>query len=184
MSNYINYIEQGAIKLGDLAFEVGDFRLAYNSYSKALKTLQNYNGDRMAPIEMFGDLKEKLDFLSPKKLQTNSVLKYETWQLSKSSFVKGEQCVKYLFLDKHKKRERTPFDKKKLKLFKQGHKFEDSFRDTEFPDGINIKEKVGNFAYFNSYTNFLIKYLPERPLYEATIIEDDVLIMCDVLISP
>jgi len=181
MRDYIDYIDFRSIKLGDVAYEVGDYKLAYECYCKALERLKKYQGDRMQPISMAGNLSKKIETLAPKQSGSNAILKFETWQLSKSSFVKGERCTKYLFLDKHKKNKRTPFNKEKLQLFKKGHSFESHFRESEFPNGINIKEKVGNFAYFNSYTKFLLDKFIDKPLYEATIIEDGVLVMCDVL---
>ena len=181
MRDYIDYIDFKSIKLGDVAYEVGDFNLAYKSYQKALKRLEKYQGDRMQPISMAASLRKKIKTVANKPSRYDNVLQFETWKLSKTSFVKGERCIKYLFLDKHKKNKRTPFDKEKLQLFKKGHSFESHFRESEFPNGINIKETVGNFAYFNSYTKFLLAKSIDKPLYEATIIEDAVLVMCDVL---
>ena len=56
-------------------------------------------------------------------------------------------------------------------------------REQDFPGGINVKEKVGNFAYFNSYSHYLLSLPTKQTIYEATIIEDQVLVMCDVLIK-
>jgi hypothetical protein len=109
-------------------------------------------------------------------------IKNETWALSKSSFLKGKQCAKYLFLDKYKKKERTPPTKELLALFKQGHTFEDRFRYTEFPDGINIKDELGwNFGHYNSRTKSLFAEHDTCTLFEGGIIEDDILILMDVI---
>lgn len=183
MSDYINYIDFNAIKLADLANELGDYRCAVQNYSKALNRLRNYQGDRMQPIMMASELVHKIEKLSKKSNDGNSVLKYNSWNLTKSSFVKGSQCVKYLYLDKYKKQEKTPISKEKQKLFDKGHSFEQKVREEEFPNGINIKDKVGNFAYFNSYTKYLLNLKEKQVLYEATIIENGVLVMCDVLIK-
>mgnify|MGYP001078578566 CR=1 FL=1 len=96
MRDYIDYIDFRSIKLGDVAYEVGDYKLAYNSYSKAMERLKKYQGDRMQPISMAGNLSKKIETLAPKQSGSNAILKFETWQLSKSSFVKGERCTKYL----------------------------------------------------------------------------------------
>ena len=106
----------------------------------------------------------------------------EDWKLSKSSFIKGKQCTKYLFLDKHKKQERTPPSKALMALFKQGHEFEDRFRYSEFPDGINLKDELKwNFGHYNSKTRQLLSTHDQCTLFEAGIIEDDILILMDVL---
>jgi hypothetical protein len=110
-------------------------------------------------------------------------MKFDVWKLTKSSFVKGNQCSKYLYLDRHKKQEKTPISEEKQELFKQGHSFEELVRNHEFPGGTNIKDKVGNFAYFNSYTRHLINSSDKQIIYEASIIEEEVLVMCDVLIK-
>jgi hypothetical protein len=183
MSDYINYIDFNAIKLADLAYEIGDYKCAVDNYSKALNRLSNYQGDRMQPIMMASDIVKKINEINNKIGIGKSVLKFDVWKLTKSSFVKGNQCLKYLYLDKHKKEEKTPISKEKQELFNQGHTFEELVRKIEFPDGINIKDKVGNFAYFNSYTRHLLNSTNRQTIYEATIIEEEVLVMCDILVK-
>lgn len=183
MSDYIKYIDFNALKLADLANELGDYILAIQNYSKALSRLRNYQGDRMQPIMMASDLVQKIDKLNNCNSKGKPILRFETWTLTKSSFVKGSQCTKYLFLDKHKKKEKTPISEEKRILFKKGHSFENTVREIEFPNGKNIKDVVGNFAYFNSYTKHLLTNQGKQILYEATIIENDVLVMCDVLLK-
>lgn len=183
MSDHINYIDFNALKLADLANELGDYSLAIQNYSKALSRLRNYQGDRMQPIMIASDLVQKIDKLNNCNSKGKTILRFETWTLTKSFFVKGNQCTKYLFLDKHKKKEKTPISEEKRILFKKGHSFENTVREIEFPNGKNIKDVVGNFAYFNSYTKHLLTNQGKQILYEATIIENDVLVMCDVLVK-
>lgn len=183
MSNYIYYIDDRAIKLADLAAGLGDNQLAIRHYSMALEKLRRYQGDAMQPMMMAGDLIKRIERLKTMPFSSQGVLSFDTWKLTKSSFVKATQCEKYLYLDKHKKHEKTPFSEETKKLFTQGRRFEDKFREEEFPGGIDIKEAVGNFAYFNSYTRHLLNSNEKKVLYEATIIEDDVLVMCDVFLK-
>ena len=183
MSDYIHYTDLSAIAVGDLAWEIGDFGCALQNYTKALDRLRKYPGDRMQPMMMASNLSAKIATLSKLPRHGNPILRFETWQLTKSSFVKASQCTKQLYLEKHKKHEKTPFSEKTKHLFKLGHTFEDDFRNTKFPDGLNIKDKVGNFAYFNSYTKHALNRPDKTTLYEATIIEDDVLVMCDILVK-
>lgn len=161
------------IKLADLANEIGDYRFANYLYARVL--------EKEALVTE--ELKEKLVETEKLKWDGKSILSFDGWKLSKSSYVKGNQCLKYLYLDKHKKKERTPVDEETQERFDRGHTFEDIVREQEFPGGINIKEKVGNFGYFNSYTNYLLNQPTHLTLYEATIIEDEVLVMCDVLLK-
>ena len=183
MSDYIKYMDLNAIKLADLANEIGDYKVALEFYNKAWNRLSHYQGDRMSPLMMGVNLNNKIREMEKKLHERKSILRFDGWQMTKSSFVKGNQCFKYLYLDKHKKNEKTSVDKETQAKFNRGHEFEDSVRNEEFPEGINIKKQVGNFTYFNSYTKYLLDKPGELILYEATIIEDDVLIMCDVLVK-
>jgi hypothetical protein len=183
MSNYTYYIDSNAIKLGDCAQKIGDYNLAISSYSKALDRLKKYQGDKMLPIQIGADLQKKLNLLERKTQQGKPILKYDSWKLTKTSFVKGSKCHKNLYLDKHKRGESTPFTDEQLNLFKKGHNFEETVRQNEFPDGLDIKNEVGNFAYFNSYTKYILSFSIIPILYEASIIEDDVLVMCDILVK-
>lgn len=183
MSDYINYRNSNEIKLANLAYELGDYRCAMKYYSKALNRLKNYQGDRVQSIMTKSELAQKIKKLNELDSKGKSILRFDTWDLTKSSFVKGSQCVKYLYLDKHKKTERTPVSEEKQILFEKGRSFEKFVRESEFPDGKNIKEIVGNFAYLNSYTKQLLTVKGRQILYEATIIENTILVMCDVLIK-
>ncbi|WP_338769320.1 hypothetical protein WAF17_09600 [Bernardetia sp. ABR2-2B] len=185
MNDYIKFIDSNSIKLAKIAFEMKDYNFSVLNYQKAVKKLKQYKGINKYPLRLIGLLEVKIDEAKELKRnhpQTKSNLKYQDWNLSKSSFVKGKQCIKYLYLDKHKKKERTPHSRKTLALFKKGHQFEDLFREQNFEDGINIKENLGfNFSYFPSYTDFLLSTNETITLFEATFIESDVFVMCDVV---
>lgn len=183
MDNYIYYIDSAAIKLGDLAHDLGDFKMAAEQYNKALYRLRAYKGDSMTPASVAASLSEKLQRMSRYQHAGKRILEPETWRLTKSSFVKGHQCLKYLYLDKHKKKEKTPPSAETRALFAQGHSFETSIRRKHFPGGIDVKETAGNFGYFNSLTKHLLRREGRSVLYEATLIQDDVLVMCDILIK-
>lgn len=181
MGDYIYYEDSNAIKLAELAECLGDYNCALRSYTKALERLRNYPGDRTYPLMMAQDLSKRIERIKSSLKYGKNIFQFEQWKLSKSSFVKGSQCKKYLFLDKHKKQEKTPISEEKKVLFSKGHQFEENVRSKQFPNGINVKDKVGDFACFNSYTKYLLSEKKDTTLYEATIIEDDVLVMCDVL---
>lgn len=183
MADYTSYIDFGAINLGNIADEIGDYQCALEQFRKALNRLNGYQGDQMHPIFMAGELKQKIEKLETKKHLGKSILTFDAWKLTKSSFVKGNNCVKALYLDKFKRNEKNVVSKELQAIFNQGHSFEDAVRLSEFPGGINIKEQVQNFAYFNSYTNYLLSQSTETVIYEATLIEDDVLVMCDILVK-
>ncbi|WP_375562511.1 hypothetical protein ACE193_08180 [Bernardetia sp. OM2101] len=188
MNDYIKFIDSNSIKLGKIAFEMKDYNLSFTNYKKAIKKLKQYKGNEKYPLHLISLLEEKINEVKEEEKQeknenkSQSALEFQNWNLSKSSFVKGKQCVKYLYLDKHKKKERTPPSAKTLALFKKGHQFEDLFREQNFENGINVKENLGfNFGYFPSYTDFLLKKNEKITLFEATFIESDILVMCDVV---
>jgi len=108
-------------------------------------------------------------------------LNYDRWTLTKSSFVKARQCAKLLYLYTFKREEQTPVSKELQRVFDRGHSFEDHVRQNGFPGGINVKEAVSKFAYLNSYTKQALSEPGSKVLYEATFIEDEVLVMCDIL---
>lgn len=190
MNDYIKFIDSNSIKLAKIAFEMKDYKLSLTNYNKAVKKLSQYDGNDKYPLHLIKLLEGKIKEVQTqqqeqekqKKKKNTTKLEYQDWNLSKSSFVKGKQCVKYLYLDKHKKKERTPPTEKTLALFEKGHQFEDLFREQNFENGINVKENLGiNFGYFPSYTDFLLKNNTQITLFEATFIENDILIMCDVV---
>lgn len=183
MSNYIHNIDNNAMKLAETAYEIGDYQCAYDNYTKTLNRLRNYTAHSLDVDSKANELAKKINELEPQLSSGKSILTFDDWILTKSSFVKGKQCVKYLFLDKHKKQEKTPISAAKQKIFNYGHAFEELVRKNEFPDGINIKDKIGNFAYFNSYTTYLINIASTKIMYEASIIEEQVLVMCDILVK-
>ena len=183
MPDYMPYIDFDAIELGNLAFEIGDYRCAYRCFAGALKKLNEYQDDRKVAIDMAGTLMQKRRNASGMYNNGRDILQYDTWKFSKSAFVKGKQCLKYLYLDKHHKQDATPPSAATKKRFELGREFEALVRKTDFPDGIDVQQKVRKYAYFNSYTNYLLGQSDNCCLYEATIIEEEVLIMCDVLVQ-
>lgn len=179
---YMQYINESALRLAELAEELGEYELAASTYSRVLYRLSQYQGDRMYPIQLGAELASKIEELSStSKDNGHGILRRETWDLTKTSFIKGDQCIKQLYLDKYKRKLQSPVSAETLALFQKGHQFEELVRETDFPGGINIKEKVGDFQYFNSYTRHLLQIEKTVTLYEATLIEDNILVMFDIL---
>lgn len=181
MEKNASFSKSSLIKLGDLASELGDVALAIDSYSKALNRIGTFNGAFLNNKKSIDSIMDKIEKLNVRESNAIPILYDKTWKLSKSSFVKGTQCTKYLFLDTYKREEKTLPSKEKMLLFDKGHRFEDMFREKMFPGGVNVKEAVGVTAYYMSYTNYLMSQESVSTIYEATIIENDVLVMCDVL---
>jgi hypothetical protein len=185
MSNYFekNYIS--SIKLANLANEIGDYRCALKNYIYALDNLIKLQSNPSELLLSDDELNERINTLEKIKNKGKSILYNKKWLLTKSKFVIGKQCFKLLYLenDKEKKKEKTLDSQELTALYNRGHIFEDNFRNSEFPEGINVKDKVGNWGFFDSFTNYLLNLPGKQVIFEATIIEDDVLIMCDVLVK-
>jgi hypothetical protein len=85
-------------------------------------------------------------------------------------------------LNKYKSKDRNPLTAQLKAVFAKGRDFEEFVRSDLFPGGLNVKEKLSDFFYFNSYTRYLLEQSSTEIIYEASIIEDEVLVMCDVLV--
>lgn len=106
---------------------------------------------------------------------------YSKHLLSKSTFVRGIQCEKSLFLNRYKPKQKTPHDSVTLDLFNKGRDFEALFR-AQFPDGIDISHKYGKLiSKYASHTESLLENNSNITLFEAGILHDDVLVLTDVL---
>ncbi len=103
----------------------------------------------------------------------------KSYIISKTAFIKFEQCHKAFFLYKH-----HPYLKDKLSsdlqlTFKRGHDI-GFFAQQLFPNGIDVSLKTKNALEAEEYTAQLIKN--KFPvIYEATFIFNNVLIMVDIL---
>ena len=61
MSNYLEYRDANKIKLGDDAFEKGDFKLSIKLYSQALEKLREYQGDKWIILSEASNLVAKIN---------------------------------------------------------------------------------------------------------------------------
>ena len=100
--------------------------------------------------------------------------------LSKSTFIKGSQCHKQLFLQKKKPFLRDKMPPERLARFKRGHKV-GGWIYKLFPNGANLAPK-SHFQYAKAVENtkFAIE-TGETTIYEAAFQYDEVLILLDVL---
>ncbi len=105
-----------------------------------------------------------------------------SWILSKSSFIRGRQCVKSLYLHTYKRELKDPPTSLQTILFKKGRNFESQFRKVTFPNGIDLSLKFAtNFALYEPYTHNLLNRAGACVIFEAGIISQGVLVLVDVL---
>ena len=100
--------------------------------------------------------------------------------ISKSAFIKAEQCLKHFYLYKNHYNLRDKLSKEKQLIFKRGTDV-GIFAQQLFPNGIDVTagEKRDQSVYAQK-TKYLIE-TGTTTIYEATFIYDDLLIMVDIL---
>ncbi|MBO7540808.1 MAG: hypothetical protein J6T33_04025 [Bacteroidales bacterium] len=103
------------------------------------------------------------------------------YNFSKTSFVRGIQCRKLIYLDKYKKQFKTPPDAETLFKFKMGRAFEAVFK-AKFTNGLDISaiEKYPSLHRVQ-LTMGKLAQPGEVVLFEANIFYSDILVLTDVL---
>lgn len=101
--------------------------------------------------------------------------------LSKSTFIRGNQCLKSLYLNKHRPFLRDKLDPETLARFKRGHQF-GSLAQRIFPGGVDLSPK-SHFQYRKAVetTRTAIRTNSYDIIYEAGFQSDRLLIFLDIL---
>jgi len=101
--------------------------------------------------------------------------------LSKSTFIRGNQCLKSLYLNKKRPFLRDKLDPETLARFKRGHRF-GSLAQQIFPGGVNLSPK-SHFQYQKAIqtTREAIRTNSYDIIYEAGFQSDRLLIFLDIL---
>lgn len=86
--------------------------------------------------------------------------------LSKSKYIKGLQCRKALWLEKHKPELKTEVDAQTKQNFAIGHQVGDLAKQL-FPNGVEIEFNAQNFPIMITQTKQLITD-GTKVIYEAT----------------
>ncbi len=102
-----------------------------------------------------------------------------TYKISKTSFLKFEQCHKAFFLYKNFNHLKDPLSKEKLLTFKRGHDVGYAAQKL-FPGGIDVSLETKNLQNAAILTKELIEK-KQCVIYEATFIFNHVLVMVDIL---
>jgi hypothetical protein len=101
--------------------------------------------------------------------------------LSKSTFIRGNQCLKSLYLNKKRPFLRDRMPKERLIVFQRGHKVGE-YAQQLFPGGINMSPGHPA-AYRKALVNTKEKIREGYPvIYEAAFQYDQVLIFLDILV--
>lgn len=103
-----------------------------------------------------------------------------TGYISKTAFLKFEQCQKAFFFYKNHYYLRDKLSTDKQLTFKRGHDI-GALAQQLFPGGVNVVETDSNKERAIEYTKQLIENKTEV-IYEATFVFNDVLVMVDILV--
>ncbi len=105
------------------------------------------------------------------------------FKLSKSTIIKGLQCKRYLYLLKHKPKEKTPHDIVTLQKFEKGRDFESDFKASFF-NGVDVATtlKKDVWSIGASYTSAVIEQAKSAVLFEACFVHQSTLVMADVCV--
>ncbi len=100
--------------------------------------------------------------------------------ISKSAFIKAEQCLKHFYLYKNHPNLRDKLSKEKQLIFKRGTDV-GIFAQQLFPNGIDVTAgEKRDQNLFVQKTKYLIE-TGVTTIYEATFVFDDLLVMVDIL---
>jgi hypothetical protein len=102
--------------------------------------------------------------------------------ISKTSYIKGLQCKKAVYLYKHYPKHKDALSEERIKRFNAGHEIGFMARHL-FPGGIDISAHIpGTFNEYLKSTQEQI-HLGRKVIYEATFKFNDVLVMLDILVK-
>ena len=103
------------------------------------------------------------------------------YQISKSSYIRGKQCLKSVFLYKYYNKYRDPLPEARKIRFEKGHDIGKLARSI-FPGGIDLSPShPGNYAASARQTAFLVNQ-NETVIYEAAFIYNSVMCALDILV--
>ena len=102
--------------------------------------------------------------------------------LSKSTFIKGHQCLKSLYLHKKRPFLRDKLSAEQLAKFKRGHKVGDMAQQL-FPGGIDVSPKSPSQYQKSAILTQELIASGQEIIYEATFQFNKVLVMLDILVK-
>lgn len=124
---------------------------------------------------------DELDALKSSYIKNGSQQYIKHHLLSKSTYIRGLQCTKALYLNKFHPKYKTPTSAKTQLLFDAGRSFEDQFRSL-FVNAIDLKKIFkSQFHLYSTYTEALIAKGKEIAIFEAAFVHNEVLVLTDVL---
>lgn len=113
-------------------------------------------------------------------LQMNKALNLP-FLLSKTTYMKGCQCVKAIYLNKHSPTLRDKPSKQALEAFQNGHNFEDNIRSALYSDGVDVEKILGPRRKYYPFLTSLLVARGVQTIFEAGFILNKTLVLIDIL---
>lgn len=168
MKDYEKYIDDIGLIEAEKKMSKGDYKGYTIQLQEIFEKIKRYSGDKMPPIHFRNEVKSKIALMTT------------TYDLSKSTFIRGKQCEKSLFLNKYEKKSKDKLAPERKALFQAGREFENNFRST-LGKGVNLSDKLKwDFQFYPYFTKFLLEQ-KEQLIFEAGFIFDRILVLVDVL---
>lgn len=105
----------------------------------------------------------------------------QRFMMSKTSYMKGCQCRKLLYLYKHSPSLRDPISQETRERFQGGHSFEDVFRDAFYPNGKSVETVLQGYLQFYPYLTELFLHQGVSTLFEPAFVHNQTIVLVDVL---
>jgi hypothetical protein len=103
------------------------------------------------------------------------------FMMSKTSYMKGCQCRKLLYLYKHSPSLRDPISQETKARFDGGHSFEDLFRDEYYPTGKSVETVLQGYVQFYPYLTQLFLHQGVSTMFEPAFVHKQTIVLVDVL---
>ena len=175
----------------------GSKLLATYYQRKAWDSSGGYDGDRMGPIYHANSMRARYEKLHDRLTKFEQKLldvieqspdlvekRRPRWSLSKSSYIKGWQCPKYLYLDKYVPEGRTRHSEQTLAAFSEGRKFEQFVRLRGFKGAVDLGRLLGrNIIHYPGFTQYFLKKRASCILYDAGFSAENVLVLADIVVK-
>lgn len=104
------------------------------------------------------------------------------WLHSKTSYMRGRQCVKAMYLHRFMRDKKTKDSEDESRIKNKGFSFENQYQKLHFPNGIDLKQEYGQeLEKYVIKTQELLKKNETFSIFEAAIVAHNTFVMLDIL---
>lgn len=104
------------------------------------------------------------------------------WTHSKTSFMRGKQCIKSMYLHRYKPELKTKQTAYSEHIANKGFSFEKQYQKLHFPHGIDLKQECGDdLNEILNKTNEILIEKASCTIFEAALMANNVFVLLDIL---